>query len=180
MARKKRATKSSEAAATTLPTETTTLAPAIEPTALISGSGERDAGPPSGTYSVEVKQHEGSTTRTDELATSRTFAADPRPVMTVNLCGYSGGPTAHLQRSYRFKQMQIQFDQGQPEEPYLTMLKRAGWLDRTESEGVWTKQIDQNARWQSVDRIEQEFKSVANAIRKERGLEPVLQSLALA
>jgi hypothetical protein len=76
--------------------------------------------------------------------------------------------------------MQILFDQGQPDEQSLTMLKRAGWIDRTESEGVWTKQIDQNARWQSVDRMEQEFKAMANAIRKERGLEPVLQTLALA
>jgi hypothetical protein len=92
----------------------------------------------------------------------------------------SGRPTMHLLRSLRFNQMQIRFDQGQPDEQHLAMLKRSGWLDRTEAEGVWTKQIDPNARWQSVDQMEHEFRSIANAIRKDRGLEPALQSLALA
>lgn len=60
------------------------------------------------------------------------------------------------------------------------MLKQSGWIDRTESEGVWTKQIDPAARWQSVAQMEKEFKAVTNAIRKEKGLEPVLESLAPA
>ncbi len=60
------------------------------------------------------------------------------------------------------------------------MLRQAGWTDRTEIEGVWTKQIDPNARWQSVDQMEKEFKVIANAIREERGLEPVLERLTLA
>jgi hypothetical protein len=79
-----------------------------------------------------------------------------------------------------FKQMQIRFDNGQPDERHLAMLRRAGWTDRRESEGVWTKQIDPNTRWQSVARMEQEFKAIANAIRKERGMEPVLAGLTLA
>lgn len=119
--------------------------------------------------------------RTPSAATQGTgHAADPRPVITVNLSDYSGGPVAHLQRSYRFRQMQIRFDQGQPDERHLAMLQRAGWTDRTQSEGVWTKQIDPQARWQSVARMEQEFKAVANAIRKERGMQPVLEGLTLA
>ena len=60
------------------------------------------------------------------------------------------------------------------------MLKRAGWRDRTEEEGVWTKQIDRDARWQSVAQMEQEFRSVANAIRKDKGLEPALEGMAVA
>jgi hypothetical protein len=110
----------------------------------------------------------------------RVYAADPCPTTTVNLCDYSGGPAMHLMRSHRFKQMQVRFDHGQPDERYLLMLKRAGWTDRSESEGVWTKQIDPGARWQSVDQMEKEFKAIANAIRKERGLAPVLERLALA
>jgi hypothetical protein len=105
-------------------------------------------------------------------------AADPRPWMTVNLSGYNGGPSAHLLRSYQYKQLQIRFDHEQPDEQYQTMLRRAGWKDRTESEGVWTKQIDPDARWQSVAQMEQEFKAVANAIRRDKGMEPVLETRA--
>ena len=60
------------------------------------------------------------------------------------------------------------------------MLSRAGWRDRTEEEGVWTKQIDRNARWQSVDKMEREFKEVANAIRRDKGLDLAMQGLAVA
>ena len=53
------------------------------------------------------------------------------------------------------------------------------WLaDRTKSEGVYTKQIDPEARWQSVAKMEQEFREIANAIRKNEGLGPVLEGLA--
>jgi hypothetical protein len=114
------------------------------------------------------------------LAGGPEFIGGPRPTITVNLSGYSGGPSMHLLRSLQYNQLQIRFDQGQPDEPFLAMLKRARWTDRTESEGVWTKQIDPNARWQSVDQMEKEFKTIANAIREERGLEPVLDRLALA
>jgi hypothetical protein len=60
------------------------------------------------------------------------------------------------------------------------MLAQAGWKDRTEAEGVWTRQIDREARWQSVRAMEQEFKAVANAIRWEKGLEPALEGMAVA
>ena len=75
--------------------------------------------------------------------------------------------------------MQIAFEQ-KPDEKYLAMLKEAGWTDRTREEGVWTKQIDKDARWQSVQAMEREFKEIANAIRKDKGLEPVLQELSVA
>jgi hypothetical protein len=74
--------------------------------------------------------------------------------------------------------MQVKFDHGQPDEQYLKMLTDMGWRDRTESEGVFTKQIDPDARWQSVAKMEEEFKRVANAIRKDRGLGPVLEIAA--
>jgi len=86
----------------------------------------------------------------------------------------------HLLRSHRFNQMQVRFDGGYPDERYLAMLNRAGWRDRTGEEGVWTKQIDRNARWQSVDKMEREFKEVANAIRRDKGLDLAMQGLAVA
>jgi hypothetical protein len=73
--------------------------------------------------------------------------------------------------------MQIQFTRQQPDERYQDMLKKAGWTDRTETEGVWTKQIDPDARWQSVSQMELEFREVANAIRGDRKLGPVLERL---
>ena len=82
-----------------------------------------------------------------------------------------------LLRSHRFNQMQIRFENGQPDDKYLDMLTQAGWRDRTQEEGVYTKQIDKNGKWQSVAKMEEEFKDVANAIRKDKGLGPVLEGL---
>ena len=105
------------------------------------------------------------------------YAADPHEKISVSLSDVPGGPEMHLLRSHKFKQMQIKFNNGQPDERYLEMLKDAGWRDRTQEEGIWTKQIDLNARWQSVAKMEQEFKDVANAIREAKGLGPVLEGL---
>jgi hypothetical protein len=105
------------------------------------------------------------------------YAADPHEKITVSLSHVKGGPAVHLLRSHRFRQMQIQFDREQPGEKYLKMLKDAGWTDRTESEGVFTKQIDPNARWQSVQKMEREFRDIANAIREGKGMGPVLDGL---
>jgi hypothetical protein len=107
-------------------------------------------------------------------------APDPRSMQSVSLSVHRGGPAMHLLRSQKFNQMQIRFDHEQPDESHLAMLARAGWKDRTEAEGVWTKQIDKNARWQSVQQMEREFKEVANAIRKDKGMKPVLEELAVA
>ena len=108
----------------------------------------------------------------------RAYAADPNPLISVSLSDAPGGTVAHLLRSHKFKQMQIRFDRGQPDQQYQEMLKEKGWKDRTESEGVFTKQIDQDARWQSVQKMEQEFREVANKIREDRNLPAVLQIAA--
>jgi hypothetical protein len=105
------------------------------------------------------------------------YAPDPDPKISVGLSDVKGGPSMHLLRSHRYRQMQVRFDREQPDEKYLAMLRQAGWTDRTESEGVFTKQIDPNARWQSVQKMEREFRDVANAIRQGKGLGPVLEGL---
>ena len=103
------------------------------------------------------------------------YAPDPHEKFSVSLSNVKGGPAMHLLRSHRYNQMQVRFDGEQPDEHYLAMLKQKGWRDRTEEEGVWTKQIDRNAKWQSVAKMEQEFKEVANAIRKDRKLSPFME-----
>ena len=110
-------------------------------------------------------------------AASPVYAADPHEKISVSLNDIAGGPSMHLLRSHKYKQMQVRFDREQPDEHYVKMLTDAGWKDRTQSEGIFTKQIDPNARWQSVAKMEEEFKAVANAIREAKGLGPVLEGL---
>lgn len=115
-----------------------------------------------------------------EAAKPPAFAPDPRPMISVSLSHHRGGPAMHLLRSHRFRQMQIRFDGEQPAGRHLARLKEAGWRDRTEEEGIWTKQIDRDARWQSVQRMERQFREVANAIREEKGLGPALTGMGPA
>jgi hypothetical protein len=75
------------------------------------------------------------------------YAADPHEKFSVSLSDVVGGPAMHLLRSHRYNQMQVRFDGEQPDERYLKMLTDAGWKDRTQEEGVYTKQIDKNAKW---------------------------------
>jgi hypothetical protein len=121
-----------------------------------------------------------STPAAGEGSAPPVYAADPHPKITVNLADYAGGPRAHLLRSHRYNQMQIRFEGEQPDEAVLAMLKEAGWTDRTEHEGIWTKQIHRDARWQSVQKMEQEFKAVTDAIRKAKGLGPALEAMTPA
>jgi hypothetical protein len=161
MARTRKAAKPTQEAAETTPEH----ASAIEPT-------------PEAASGIAAKE---LTERAKERpAGEAAHAADPHAKISVSLSEIRGGPSMHLLRSHRFRQMQIRFDGGQPDEKYLTLLKQAGWTDRSESEGVWTKQIDPQARWQSVEQMEREFKEVANAIRQGKGLEPALEGLAVA
>jgi hypothetical protein len=109
--------------------------------------------------------------------TKPAYAADPHEKISVSLSDVRGGPAMHLLRSYKYKQMQVRFDREQPDERFLKMLTDAGWRDRTQEEGVFTKQIDRDAKWQSVDKMEKEFREVANAIREAKGLGPVLERI---
>jgi hypothetical protein len=163
------ATKTRKAAAAPAPEATTETAPTIT-----LAAGQALAGEAVGESSAPREPRQAA--REGE-AGKPAYAADPHEKRSVSLSGVSGGPEMHLLRSHKFKQMQIRFDHGQPDEQYTEMLRQAGWRDRTQEEGVWTKQIDPNGRWQSVAKMEQEFKDVANAIRESKGLGPVLEGL---
>ena len=105
--------------------------------------------------------------------------ADPRPVITVNLSDHQGGPSMQLLRSYRFNQMQIRFECDKPDEKHLAKLREAGWTDRVEQIGVWTKQVPPG-QWQPVADAERVFKDIANGIRGEKGLPPVTLAMDAA
>jgi hypothetical protein len=104
---------------------------------------------------------------------------DPRTLISVSLSPHQGGPSMQLLRSHRYKQLQIRFERQQPDDQYLARLKEAGWTDRSETEGIWTKQIPPG-EWRPVADAERLFKEIANAIRKDKGLEPVLQEHSVA
>jgi hypothetical protein len=110
-----------------------------------------------------------------QAAPERKFSElpDPRALMTVTLGPSNADPKMHLLRSHRYRQIQIQFDQ-EPEDKYKLMLKDAGWRDRTEEEGIWTKQIPKDSGWQPAADAERLFKKIANEIRADRGLGTVM------
>ena len=100
---------------------------------------------------------------------------DPRGVMSASL---GDGQRMQLLRSHRYQQLQIRFDQ-QPDEKYLAMLAEAGWRDRTQEEGIWTKQIPKG-EWKPVADAERLFRDIANDIRQDKGLESVSVGLSVA
>ena len=103
---------------------------------------------------------------------------DPRGIMSISLGDAPGSPRVQLRRSQKYKQLQMAFDE-RPDEKYLVKLREAGWTDRTESEGIWTRQVAQG-QWQPVADAEKLFKEIANDIRQDKGLEPVMGGLAMA
>ena len=100
---------------------------------------------------------------------------DPRGVMSASL---GDGQRMQLLRSHRYQQVQMRFDQ-QPDEKYLAMLAEAGWRDRTQEEGIWTKQVPKG-EWKPVADAERLFREIANKIRQDKGLEPVSVGLSMA
>lgn len=170
-------TKKAAAVATPVAEAAPEAAPAI--TLAVDQAPASDAG---GRQPAEESPR-GFAARTPRQPARQAAAGEPAPLpeteqkIVVSLSDIQGGPEMQLLRNFRYKQMQIRFERGQPDEKYLEKLKAAGWTDRTQEEGVFTKQIDKNARWQSVDKMEKEFKAVANEIRKDKGLGPVLEGL---
>lgn len=160
MARTKMAAKPTQAAAEAAPEHDSAITPAAE---AASATATLERRPPASDHAA-----------TEASAGQPVYAADPHEKISISLSDIPGGPAMHLLRSHRYRQMQIKFQGEQPDEQQQARLKQLGWTDRTESEGVYTKQIDPDKRWQSVQKMELEFRDVANAIRKDKQLEPVL------
>jgi hypothetical protein len=86
-----------------------------------------------------------------------------------------------LLRSHRYKQMQIPPDEDLPPQA-REKLEAAGWTDRTQAEGIWTKQLPEPgadgrepspSRRRVVFKAERLFEEIANDIRAHNGLPPV-------
>jgi hypothetical protein len=110
----------------------------------------------------------------DSAADKQSAIPDPRSLMSVNLGPSNDSPKMHLLRSYRFRQMQIRSDEPLSEH-HQAILKEAGWTDRTDQEGLWTKQIPKDSGWQPAADAERVFKQIANEIRADKGLGKVLE-----
>jgi hypothetical protein len=94
------------------------------------------------------------------------------------------GAKLRLLRSRRYNQMQISGDGELPDQA-KERLHAAGWRDRTEEEGIWTKQLPPRPKpdaegqepakpaWPTVLEAERLFEEIANAIRGDRGMPPV-------
>ena len=67
-----------------------------------------------------------------------------------------------------------------PTRQYLAMLAKAGWRDRTQEEGIWTRQVPKEESWKTVIDAERLFEKIANAIRQDKGLEPIHLERAVA
>jgi hypothetical protein len=112
---------------------------------------------------------------------SRLPLPDPRELMRTKLGAAADSPRIALLRSHQFNQMQIRADEPLPEK-HQAMLREAGWTDRTETEGIWTKQLPKGIddagkpreKWRETADAERLFKQIANDIRTERGLGSVL------
>jgi hypothetical protein len=96
------------------------------------------------------------------------------------------GDKLRLLRSDRFKQLQIKAD-GELPPAVQERLKAEGWKDRTEDEGIWTKQLPQPgpdgqeptpSRRKMVFDAERLFEEIANQIREDRGMPPVRLGMA--
>jgi len=96
---------------------------------------------------------------------------DPFGVESILLGPTNDSPRIRLLRSNKFQQMQIKFDE-KPADNHLDMLRDNGWTWRNQ-EKVWTIQLDKESRWKTQADAEYLFREIGNAIRAEKGLEPV-------
>ena len=116
----------------------------------------------------------------DAAAREPTYAADPHPKISVSLSDHQAARACTCSAATASSRCRYASTASSPTRNTWPCSRQAGWTDRSESEGVWTKQIDPNARWQSVQKMEREFRDVANAIRRDKGMGPVLEGLAVA
>jgi hypothetical protein len=126
-------------------------------------------------------------------ATERVPAEHERPRLpdvseqkTVLISPEPDGAKVRLLRSRRYNQVQISPD-GELPDWARERLKDAGWRDRVEDEGIYTKQLPPRAKpaadgqepepakpaWPAVIEAERFFEQLANDIRAERGMPPI-------
>ena len=103
---------------------------------------------------------------------------------TVLISPEPDGAKLRLRRSHRYNQVQISPD-GELPDWARERLQAAGWRDRVEDEGIYTKQLpprakpgEENPELSSARRrmdfeAERFFEQLANDIRAERGMPPI-------
>lgn len=116
---------------------------------------------------------------------------DPFPFQSIALGDDRDSPRMRLYRNNKFQQFAIQFDE-KPDEMHLDQLRDAGYRWRGGEDKVWTKQFmtkeeragmdDQQIAARKIrESLEAEklFAEIGNAIRAEKGLEPVGQHVGM-
>lgn len=99
---------------------------------------------------------------------------DPRSKKIASLGEGKNAPKIELLRSHRYNQMQIRSDEPLSDK-HQSMLNQDGWADRTEKEGIYTKQLPKEAeKWRETADAERLFTQIANEMRADRGLNNVL------
>lgn len=98
---------------------------------------------------------------------------EPHELDSIELGPGQGAPRMRLLRSRRYQQLQIRFDE-KPADEVRERLHSEGWRWRGQETG-WTKQLDKEARWRSQADAERLFKEIANGIRAEQGMGPILE-----
>jgi hypothetical protein len=94
--------------------------------------------------------------------------------MRASLGEGKDAPKLELLRSHRFNQMQLRAEEPLSEK-HQELLKDAGWRDRTEAEGIYTKQLPKEGeKWRQAADAERLFKQIANEVRADKGLSAVM------
>ncbi|HEX4138973.1 MAG TPA: hypothetical protein VHY09_01395 [Candidatus Methylacidiphilales bacterium] len=110
------------------------------------------------------RSHAAEVTKVSEIS-------DPRALLTASL---GDGKKIELLRSHRFNQIQLRSDEPLSDK-HQDMLKDAGWTDRTEKEGIYTRQLPREAeKWREAADTEKLFKQIANEMRANKKLGAVL------
>ncbi len=97
--------------------------------------------------------------------------APPRPLISASLGPSNDSPKMHLHRY--FDHLGMTFDEA-PEAKHRGDLEKGGWEPSNE-EMTWSKEIPpEGEKWKSAADAERLFKQIANEVRAEKGLAPVL------
>jgi hypothetical protein len=98
-------------------------------------------------------------------------AAPPREILSATLGPSNDSPKMHLHRF--FDHLGMTFDEA-PGQKHQGDLEKAGWQPSNE-ERTWAKEIPQEGeKWQTAADAERLFKKIANEVRADQGLGPVL------